>query len=112
MAVINTTVNVTAGQSSSGDVLIAPGGFVVFSGGSIANNVATDGGFTAIASGGVASATTLQGGIQLVNGTAIDTLIASGGIEATYDGGVTSGARYLPAGSKKSAEAHPVLPLG
>ncbi len=112
MAIINTTVNVTAGQSSSGDVLIAPGGFQVFSGGSIANNVATDGGFTAIASGGVASATTLQGGIQLVNGTAIDTLIASGGIEATYDGGVTSGAEVFTSGLEEVGGGTSGLAIG
>src|SRR5271167_393398 len=98
MAVISTTVTVSAGQTSSGDVLIAPGGFVVNSGGTIANNVATNGGFTAIAVGGVASATTLQEGVQLVNGMAVNTFITSAGIEATYDGGVTSGAKVFTSG--------------
>ena len=100
MAIINTTVSVTAGQSSSGDVLIAPGGFIVESGGSIANNFATDGSFTSIESGGTASATTLQDGIQLVVGTAVNTLIASAGIEGVGNGGVTSGAEVFTGGKE------------
>ena len=101
MSVISTIVDVLAGQSSSGDVLIAPGGFVVASGGSIANNVVADFGFTEIAIGGTASATTLQQGDQLDDGTAVKTLISSDGVEQVGAGGVTFGAEVFTSGLEK-----------
>ena len=47
MALITTTVDVTAGQTSTGDTVITPGGFVVFSGGAISETAVVDGGVAA-----------------------------------------------------------------
>ena len=107
MPLINTTVDVTAGQTSTGDTVITPGGFIVFSGGAISETAAVDGGFTVIVSGGTATATTLQGGgIQEVDGegvvtTVVDTLIASAGLEFVFSSGVTSGATVLKGGREE-----------
>ena len=99
MAVISTVVDVLAGQSSNGDIVITPGELVVFSGGMIANTIVADGGLTLISAGGSATGTTAQsGGQQVVEGTAISTLVASGGAEYVASGGVTSGATIFNGG--------------
>ena len=106
MAVITTVVDVGAGQTSSGDVVVSPGEFVVSSGGTIVSTVAADGGMTLILDGGIASGTTLQdGGVQQVGGdgmvaTAIGTVVASSGEEIVSSGGVTSGAKILAGGTE------------
>ena len=92
MPLITTTVDVTAGQTSTGDTVVTPGRFQVFSGGAISETAVVDDGSVLIYSGGTATATTLQGGgFQEVYGagvvtTAVDTLIASAGIEFVESG--------------------------
>ncbi|MGB7100786.1 MAG: hypothetical protein WBD95_18745 [Xanthobacteraceae bacterium] len=110
MAVITTVVDVGSGQTSSGDVVVSPGEFVVSSGGTIVSTVAADGGMTLILDGGIANGTTLQDdGVQQVGGdgmvaTAIGTVVASSGEEIVSSGGVTSGAKIL-AGGTEAADA-------
>ncbi len=99
MAVISTTVDVLAGQSSNGDIVVTPGELVVFNGGTIADTVVADAGETIISAGGSATGTYLQDdGIQGVFGTAIGTLVASSGAEVVGSGGVTSGATVFKGG--------------
>jgi autotransporter passenger strand-loop-strand repeat protein len=100
MAVISgTVVSVTAGQSSSGDVVVAGGVILVYSGGSIASTVAADHGSVTIYSGGSATGTTMLGsGFVDDEGTAIGDLIANGGAELVFGGGVTSGATVFTGG--------------
>ena len=61
MPLITTTVDVTAGQTSTGDTVVTPGRFQVFSGGAISETAVVDGGSVLIYSGGTATATTLPG---------------------------------------------------
>ena len=104
MPLITTTVDVTAGQTSTGDTVVTPGRFQVFSGGAISETAVVDDGSVLIYSGGTATATTLQGGgFQEVYGagvvtTAVDTLIASAGVEFVELAGVTSGATVFKGG--------------
>ena len=101
MAVISTWVTINAGQSSNGDVVISDGKLEVNPGGSIASTVVAGADSqTAILSGGSATGTTLQndGGQLLEGGTAIDTLVASNGLEETFNGSVTSGAIIFKGG--------------
>ena len=84
MALITTTVDVFAGVTSTGDVVLTPtGDFAVFSGGIISNTVVADVGYTAINGGGTAIGTTLEDyatqGVEA--GTAIGTLVAADGLE-------------------------------
>jgi len=93
MALITTVMDVGPGQSSSGNVVVAPGQFNVFGGGTIASTVVADGGVTVILDGGTATGTTLQdNGLQEVDGegavaTAINTAVASSGEEIVFSGG-------------------------
>ena len=94
-----TVVSVTAGQSSSGDDVVANGVIFVYSGGSVASTVAADHGSIVIYPGGSATDTTMLGsGFVDDAGTAIGDLIAYGGAERVYDGGVTSGATVFTGG--------------
>ena len=99
MAVISTIVDVLAGQSSNGDVVVSPGQFVVFAGGTIVSTEVGNVGKTLISAGGSATGTTLQNdGLQVVEGTAVGTLVASNGEELVISGGVTSGATIFAGG--------------
>ena len=102
MAVISTGVTVPAGVTSSGEIVIGGGLLGVASGGEIVGTIVTQTGVTLIVPGGTAIGTTVQGnnlssgdntglGGQAVEGVAISSLIASGGEEIAFAGGVTSG---------------------
>ncbi len=105
MAVIsNTVVHIPAGVTSGNDIVISGGELLVSSGGAIVGTIATQGGAAVILSGGTATGTTVENNSaydrvgQLVDGVAISTLVASGGIEVLENGGVTSGALVLQGG--------------
>ena len=109
MAVVSTTVTVPAGVTSSGEIVITGGLLEVANGGQIVGTIVTETGVTFVEAGGIASGTTVQGnslnpgdstglGGQAVEGVAISSLIASGGEEIAFGGGVTSGALVLKGG--------------
>ncbi len=109
MAVISTGVTVPAGVTSSGEIVIGGGLLGVASGGEIVGTIVTQTGVTLIVPGGTAIGTTVQGnnlssgdntglGGQAVEGVAISSLIASGGEEIAFAGGVTSGGLVLKGG--------------
>ena len=92
MAVISSAVTVSAGVTSSGEIVITSGFLTVDSGGAIVGTIDTQAGITIISGGGTATGTTVQDngfnpstGLaaagQGVEGVAIATLVASGGFE-------------------------------
>ena len=89
---MTTTINISAGVTSSGLTVSSGTNLVVLSGGTISSTTVSSGGTVYISKGGTDSATTLAGGTLNVYGSDVSATVTSGGLESVYSGGIATGA--------------------